>query len=62
MIASVFTGVLLNVTADMEDVTTTLLMDGNFVHDVRTFTVPFTAGSISSSWKMEQRKEDFSKC
>ena len=39
----------LNIVATMEDVTTTLLMEGTFVHDLRTLSVPFTAGSINST-------------
>ena len=39
----------LNIAATMEDVTTTLLIEGTFVHDLRTLSVPFTAGSINST-------------
>lgn len=42
-------GLPLYKTAPMEDVKTTLLIVGNFVHDLRTLSVPFTAGSISSA-------------
>ena len=36
-------------TEAMEDVTTTLFTDGTFMQDLRTLSVPFTAGSISST-------------
>lgn len=42
-------GLRLNATVTIEDVRTTLLTDDSLLHDCRTFTVPFTAGSISST-------------
>lgn len=42
-------GFPLNATAAMEDVITTLLIDGTLAHDLRTLRVPFKAGSISSA-------------
>jgi hypothetical protein len=41
----------LNATAAIEDVITTLLIDGTLAHDLRTLSVPFNAGSINSAWK-----------
>jgi hypothetical protein len=35
--------------AAIEDVTITLLMEGNLAHDLRMLSVPFTAGSINSA-------------
>lgn len=43
-------GLPLYATAAIEDVNTTLLIDGAFAHDPRTFSVPFNAGSINSTW------------
>jgi hypothetical protein len=40
---------LLNETAAIEDVKTTRLTDGDFAHELRTLSVPFTAGSSSSA-------------
>ena len=40
---------LLNKTAAIEDVKTTRLTDGDFAHELRTLSVPFTAGSSSSA-------------
>lgn len=42
-------GLPLNATAAIEDVITTLLIDGTLAHDLRTLSVPFRAGSISSA-------------
>ena len=36
-------------TAAIEDVTTIRLTDGNFAHELRTLSVPFTAGSSNSA-------------
>jgi hypothetical protein len=46
----------LKITEAMEDVRITLLTEGNLAHDLRTFRVPFTAGSIRSAWNMENIK------
>jgi hypothetical protein len=35
--------------AAIEDVKTTCLIDGDFAHELRTLSVPFTAGSSSSA-------------
>ena len=40
-------GFPLNATEVIDDVTTTLLKDGTFAQDLKTFIVPFSAGSIS---------------
>ena len=53
-ITSEVRGFPLYITATMDDVTTTLLIAGTFAHDLRTLSVPFTAGSINSTWNMEQ--------
>lgn len=45
---------LLQITEAVEEVMTTLLTDVDLVHDLRTFNVPLTAGSTSSSLKMEK--------
>lgn len=42
-------GLPLAKTAAMEDVKTTLLMDGVLAHDPSTLSVPFNAGSIKSA-------------
>lgn len=42
-------GFPLKETEAMEDVRITLFIEGVFVHDLRTLSVPFTAGSISSA-------------
>lgn len=42
-------GFPLNATAVIEDVMTTLLTDCTFAHELRTLSVPFTAGSIISA-------------
>ena len=44
---------LVKATAAIEDITTTLLIDGTFARDLRTLRVPFTAGSISSVCGLE---------
>lgn len=46
---------LLYETAAIEDVTTTRLTDGNFAHELRTLSVPFTAGSSNSAWMMRAK-------
>lgn len=48
-------GFLLLKIAAIEDVTITLLIEENFEHDLRTLSVPFTAGSINSAWNMGKR-------
>lgn len=35
----------------MEEVTTILVIEGYLEQDLRTFSVPLTAGSINSTWK-----------
>ena len=47
---------LLNPTVAMEDVKTTLFIEADFVHDLRTFSVPFTAGSTSSVWNIVEQE------
>lgn len=42
-------GFPLYATAAIEDVKTTRLIDGDFAHELRTLSVPFTAGSSSSA-------------
>jgi len=42
-------GLLLNATAEIEEVKTTRFTDDDFAHDLRTLRVPFTAGSINSA-------------
>ena len=42
-------GLPLYATAAIEDVKTTRLIDGDFAHELRTLSVPFTAGSSSSA-------------
>ena len=37
------------ITVAMEDVKTTFFKEGDFVHDLKTLSVPFKAGSISSA-------------
>lgn len=37
----------------MEDVRITLLIEGVFLHDLRMFKVPSTAGLTNSTWNME---------
>lgn len=49
MTTSEVKGFPLIITEAMEDVIITLLIDGTFAHDLRTFRVPFNAGSISSA-------------
>jgi hypothetical protein len=39
---------LLRITEAREDVTITLFIEAAFAHDLKTLSVPFTAGSISS--------------
>ena len=39
-----------NRTAAVEDVKTTLLTEESLLHALRTFSVPFTAGSITSTY------------
>ena len=46
-------GLPLKLTAAADDVTTTLLMEGNLTQEPKTLRVPFTAGSINSAWNME---------
>lgn len=41
-------GLPLNITAAIEEVITTLLMEETFAHDLSTLSVPLTAGSRSS--------------
>lgn len=45
-----FKGFPVTRTEAMEDVITTLLIDGTFAQDWRTLSVPFTAGSMRSAW------------
>ena len=47
----------LNTTAAKDDVKTTLFIEGDFVHDLRTFSVPSTAGSISSFYNIVEQKQ-----
>jgi hypothetical protein len=42
----------------MDDVMTTLLIEGILVHDLRTLTVPFNAGSTSSAWKEGNKRAE----
>lgn len=46
-------GLPLFITEAIEDVITTRLTDGTFVHDLRTLSVPFIAGSRSSAWNVQ---------
>lgn len=41
----------LSLTVDDEEVRTTLLRDGFFLHDLRTFRVPFIAESSTAAYK-----------
>lgn len=52
-------GFPLNATAAMDDVMTTLLIQGTLVHDLRTLSVPFNAGSISSAWRGKKEKHQW---
>ncbi len=49
IITSGATGFPLYATAAIEEVMTTLLIDRTLTHDLRTLSVPFKAGSISSA-------------
>lgn len=44
-------------TAAVDDVTTTRLTDATLLHDVRTLTVPLTAGSITSAFISKSNKQ-----
>ena len=46
---------LLYETAAIEDVKTTCLTDGDFAHELRTLSVPFTAGSSISARMMRKK-------
>lgn len=46
-------GLPLKLTAATDDVTTTLLMEGNLTQEPKTLRVPFTAGSINSAWNIK---------
>ena len=50
-------GLRLNATAEIEEVKTTRLTDGDFAHDLRTLRVPFTAGSSNSAWNKENKSQ-----
>lgn len=45
-----FRGCPLYATAAIEDVKTTRLIEGTFTQELSTLRVPFTAGSINSTW------------
>ena len=51
-------GFPLATTVAIDAVTTTLLTDGIFAHDLRTFIVPFNAGSIKSAWYMGHKSKN----
>ena len=46
----------LNTTVAIDDVTTTLLTDGTFAHDLRILIVPLNAGSINSAWDIDKKE------
>ena len=48
-VTSVLRGFPVHKTAAIEEVRTTLFIDENFAHELRTFSVPFTAGSRNSA-------------